>query len=344
MAANDENKAGILAADDVTADEDVVTPDASRVFAITANGGKDEEAKIYQEKKVNEETQETKEISMNSNPGEGHDVNDVEKALETRQSTRSRGVRFDTALPVAVAELPTEDLGAEEEEAEFSETDSEESGSEENVDSANEGNSDEEGEDEADDGKAMAASLEEMPKGLIASLLSGGKLGSKPLHAAAGGDDADELNKLLAKDAEWAGSVDDLDAFEYTPLHVAAEAGSTKAVIALIKHGADLELQTKFHSSRAIHYAAFGGHVDVCRLLLDADADVDSRTDDLRTPLYQASFRGHADCIRVLLAAGADCKITTRDGKSACDVAKDDKCRDLLEQPSQKKARTSSTK
>lgn len=77
----------------------------------------------------------------------------------------------------------------------------------------------------------------DLPKGLLAHLLTGDTLGSKPLHAAAAADDAAEIGKLLGEDGELKGSVDDLDPFHYTALHVAAEAGSCGAIRALFEKG-----------------------------------------------------------------------------------------------------------
>lgn len=202
-------------------------------------------------------------------------------------------------------------------------------------DSASCGSSD--SDDRVDDGAALAAGLAEMPKGLLQNLISGGKLGNKPLHHAAAKNDVDSLQKLLAQ--EFQGSVDDLDPFNYTALHVAVESGSEEAVAFLLKEGADVEKQTKMHMSRPIHYACFEGHSEICQVLLNAGCDVDARTDDLRTPLYQASFRGHAACVKVLLDAGADRTVATKEGKLALDVCENDTVRDLLEQPVLKKAR-----
>jgi hypothetical protein len=189
-------------------------------------------------------------------------------------------------------------------------------------------------------GAALAAGLAEMPKGVLKSLLSSGKLGTKALHAAAAADDVDELDRLLAKDGEYAGSVDDLDPFEYTALHVAAESGSANAVVALVRHGADVESETRMHGSRPIHYSCMNGRAAATAALLAGGCDVDPRTDDLRTPLYQAALRGHADCVKILLAAGADRSVETREGKSAVAVAANDAVRELLERPPRKRART----
>jgi ankyrin repeat protein len=54
---------------------------------------------------------------------------------------------------------------------------------------------------------------------------------------------------------------------------------------------------------RALCMAAWEGHTETVRALLDAGADVHARTD---APLWVAAMRGHADTMRVLLDAGAD--------------------------------------
>lgn len=238
------------------------------------------------------------------------------------------------------AELVCEDAGSLKDAGDSCEDASGDEGEDEDGsgdESASDGGSDSDGENDAGDAAVLAAGLSEMPKGLLQNLLSGGKLGSKPLHYAAAKNDVDSLQRLLAQ--EYHDGIDDLDPFNYTALHVAVESGSEEAVSFLLKEGANMERQTKMHLSRPIHYACFEGHSEVCQTLLEAGCDVDARTDDLRTPLYQASFRGHAECVKVLLDAGADRSVVTKGGKTALDVCGNDAVRDLLEQPAQKKAR-----
>lgn len=67
--------------------------------------------------------------------------------------------------------------------------------------------------------------------------------------------------------------------------------------------------------------AAFEGHDPVLRILLEAGAEVDAVTNDLRTPLYQAAFKGHLACVRVMLEYGADTTMKSTAKKTAADVA-----------------------
>jgi hypothetical protein len=229
----------------------------------------------------------------------------------------------------------SEGADAEKEEVEEDEEDEEEEdGQEEGVDGEDDGGAGEEekesaGTTDGDAGAALAATFSSLPKGVLGTLIAQGKLGAKPLHAAAAANDATRVRSLLAEDGD-AEDVDGRDAFDYTALHVACESGADAAIAALLECGADREAATRMHASRPLHYACFEGRVGACRLLLGAGAEVDARTDDLRTPLFQAAFRGHASCVRELLAAGADTGVQAHDGRGPTDVAATGEIRELL--------------
>jgi ankyrin repeat protein len=64
----------------------------------------------------------------------------------------------------------------------------------------------------------------------------------------------------------------------WCPLHIAASGGQLQAVRVLLEPGkrrADVHFSV---NTPALHLAAFGGHKDVCQLLLDAGADVSGST------------------------------------------------------------------
>lgn len=56
-------------------------------------------------------------------------------------------------------------------------------------------------------------------------------------------------------------------------------------------------------------------------MLVEAGAELDAVTNDLRTPLYQAAFKGHLSCVRALLEHGADATMKSSEGKCPGDVA-----------------------
>lgn len=68
----------------------------------------------------------------------------------------------------------------------------------------------------------------------------------------------------------------------------------------------------------ALHYAARSGFRDMCSKLINAFAEVDSRTTSgLVTPLQRASTKGNLDVVRLLVGAGADVRLQDSDGKTA---------------------------
>jgi ankyrin repeat protein len=71
----------------------------------------------------------------------------------------------------------------------------------------------------------------------------------------------------------------------------------------------------------ALHYAALGGRLDVCRLLLDWGARmVPSKTKF--TPLHYAASRGHFSVVKLLVERGADVGLKNLLRKTASDEAR----------------------
>jgi ankyrin repeat protein len=56
----------------------------------------------------------------------------------------------------------------------------------------------------------------------------------------------------------------------------------------------------------ALHHAAYHGHTEIGRALLDAGAIVEAEGRFPGTPITQAARMGHADFVRLLLDHGAD--------------------------------------
>jgi len=90
----------------------------------------------------------------------------------------------------------------------------------------------------------------------------------------------------------------------WTPLHAAAEKGSTALVAALLAAGAVVNTADEDHRT-PLHVAAQGGHNAVAEALLAARAKVDAEARGT-TPLYDAATEGHVAVVRTLLAVGAE--------------------------------------
>lgn len=97
----------------------------------------------------------------------------------------------------------------------------------------------------------------------------------------------------------------------------AAYYGDPIGVEMLLKAGADpdgVRDYTAFHKSKyaglepswPLNQAAWGGHVEVVRLLLQAGAKAHAPEGEGHTALTIAAERGHKEVVRLLLEAGAD--------------------------------------
>lgn len=106
----------------------------------------------------------------------------------------------------------------------------------------------------------------------------------------------------------------------WTALRSAAWGGHVEAVRLLLEatvevDGYDAEGRT------ALRAAAWGGHEEILLTLLDHGAQVDKVDREGRTPLIAATFMGHREAVEILLDAGAEADLADGDGRTALSVA-----------------------
>jgi len=95
-------------------------------------------------------------------------------------------------------------------------------------------------------------------------------------------------------------------------LCIAAECGSDRALEALLTGRANVALADS-EGWTAAHFAAYKGHADCLRRLLDAGAPKDAKEEDEWTPLHLAAQEGDAECCSVLFASG--CAVDARNNE-----------------------------
>jgi ankyrin repeat protein len=114
-------------------------------------------------------------------------------------------------------------------------------------------------------------------------------------------------------------------------LLVAASEMNVTAVRNLIERGVNINFANE-RGITPLHKAVFISDKAMVESLLEYKPNVDLQTKDGRnTPLMLAAEKGNANILKLLLDNGANKKLKNRKGNTALDVAKDNKCRALLE-------------
>ena len=104
----------------------------------------------------------------------------------------------------------------------------------------------------------------------------------------------------------------------YTALHLAAFFGKPEIARALLDAGAPVDTYTTNDlANQPLHAAAAGRHLEVCRLLLAAGADVNATQHGGYTPLHEAAQHGDIEMVELFLSAGADPTAHVPDGTPA---------------------------
>jgi ankyrin repeat protein len=104
----------------------------------------------------------------------------------------------------------------------------------------------------------------------------------------------------------------------FTALHLAAFFGKPEIARALLDAGAPVDTYTTNDlANQPLHAAAAGRHLEVCRLLLAAGADVNATQHGGYTPLHEAAQHGDIEMVELFLSAGADPTVRVPEGTPA---------------------------
>merc|ERR1712141_804094 len=125
-----------------------------------------------------------------------------------------------------------------------------------------------------------------------------------PLSLAASGGYTNIIKLLLAHGAEINSRTG--SKLGISPLMLAAMNGHTASVKLLLDMGSDINAQIETNRNTALTLACFQGRHEVVSLLLDRKANVEHRAKTGLTPLMEAASGGYVDVGRVLLDKNAD--------------------------------------
>jgi len=137
--------------------------------------------------------------------------------------------------------------------------------------------------------------------------------GRNVLHCAALGNiHQNTMKKLVAAATKKALAA--VDKRGYTPLHVAAMNGSTDALYAMLKEGAQVDALAEKNGLTPLHVACASGRTSCVAALLMNKADANAATTEGLTPLHVAARNGNAGICALLLRSGAKTSSKAKNG------------------------------
>ena len=157
--------------------------------------------------------------------------------------------------------------------------------------------------------EAIIKSVEAATNGEPYSEVSHPSRQTQSIHRAIEAGDAGCVKTLLADNPDLANSFD--ESGRYLPLTIAAYRGHMDIVRLLLDAGADVIGAGGF---APLHEAASAGHAGIVRLLLERGAAVDSLDEEGRTALFFATGEGRGEAAKVLILAGANVNHRSRNG------------------------------
>ena len=107
-----------------------------------------------------------------------------------------------------------------------------------------------------------------------------------------------------------------------TSLWTAAANGHLEVVKILLKENADVDGRN-LSNSTPMMAAAYDGRLDIVRCLVENGGDVNARNNSKKTSLMMASFNGHMNVITYLIKRGANLDYQDKEGKTALQHAAD---------------------
>jgi len=125
------------------------------------------------------------------------------------------------------------------------------------------------------------------------------KLGNTAVHVAASAGHTSTVHLLLKSGS--ASLMNAKDLVKRTSLSHACEMGHIKVVEGLIAVGANINDAQDRDGLSLLHWAAIGGHADVCQFLISAGIDIDGQDVAGRTALHYAAYGGYVNSMLVLL-------------------------------------------
>ncbi len=139
------------------------------------------------------------------------------------------------------------------------------------------------------------------------------------LMRAVQNNDVAEVKRLIGQGV----NVNELDANQDAPLVMAAYEGHTDIVKLLLEAGADVKAVDPSMKATALHAAAYAGRTEAARLLIQHHIDINKQgPKNGYTALHDAIWQNNIETARVLIEAGANLNLKAHSGETPLDFAK----------------------
>ncbi|KAJ9272423.1 hypothetical protein DTO212C5_1608 [Paecilomyces variotii] len=145
----------------------------------------------------------------------------------------------------------------------------------------------------------------------------------QPIHQAAQNGHLETVQVLLDFGAKATPEEDSFDDTTPSPFWLACGStnGNTDIVKLFLHHGADVNFSVASSGKKPLHAAAYRGHVDITRLLIERGCNVDAKEDDGWTALMLASQEGHLPLVNLLVEKSANVNAEEKDGATSLWIA-----------------------
>ena len=139
------------------------------------------------------------------------------------------------------------------------------------------------------------------------------------LMQAVKADDIAKVRQLIEQDVD----VDAVDAAGDVPLIMAAYLGHAEITRLLLEAGADVTAVDPGMKATALHAAAYAGRTEPAKLLIEYGIDVDAQGPyNGYTALHDAIWQNNVDTARAIVEAGADLTLRNHEGQTPLEMAK----------------------
>jgi ankyrin repeat protein len=132
-------------------------------------------------------------------------------------------------------------------------------------------------------------------------------------------NDVDRVRTLISQGVD----VDAVDNNGDAPLVMAAYLGHDEILRLLLEAGADVTAVDPGMKATALHAAAYAGRTEAARLLIAHGIDIDKQGPvNGYTALHDAIWQNNVDTARVILEGGPNLELKSHDGQTPLDFAR----------------------